>query len=86
MKIKPQGIPSPLHCDPRGFSFFLGRTNIMRIVMRIGIPRNQDARRARRAGAGCCGDLVRRGHEVWLEKDAGVKSGFKSIRTSPRWA
>src|SRR5678816_1501027 len=23
------------------------------------------------------GDLVRRGHEVWIEKDAGIKSGFK---------
>ena len=23
-----------------------------------------------------CADLVNRGHEVWIEKDAGVKSGF----------
>jgi alanine dehydrogenase len=28
------------------------------------------------------GDLIKRGHEVWLEKDAGIKSGFKDAEYS----
>ena len=45
--------------------------------MRIGIPRETKTLEGRVALVpAACGDLVRRGHEVWLEKDAGVKSGF----------
>ena len=45
--------------------------------MRIGVPKetkNLDGRVALVPAA--AGDLVKRGHEVWLEKDAGIKSGF----------
>lgn len=45
--------------------------------MRIGIPRETKTLEGRVALVpAACGDLVRRGHEVWLEKDAGIKSGF----------
>ena len=45
--------------------------------MRIGIPRETKTLEGRVALVpAACADLVRRGHEVWLEKDAGVKSGF----------
>lgn len=45
--------------------------------MRIGIPRETKTLEGRVALVpAACGDLVRRGHEVWVEKDAGVKSGF----------
>ena len=46
--------------------------------MRIGIPRETKTLEGRVALVpAAAGDLVRRGHEVWIEKDAGVKSGFK---------
>ncbi len=46
--------------------------------MRIGIPRETKTLEGRVALVpAACADLVRRGHEVWLEKDAGVKSGFQ---------
>jgi alanine dehydrogenase len=45
--------------------------------MRIGIPRETKTLEGRVALVpAACADLVRRGHEVWLERDAGVKSGF----------
>lgn len=45
--------------------------------MRIGVPRETKTLEGRVALVpAACADLVRRGHEVWLEKDAGVKSGF----------
>ena len=45
--------------------------------MRIGIPRETKTLEGRVALVpAACGDLVRRGHEVWVEKDAGIKSGF----------
>lgn len=45
--------------------------------MRIGIPRETKTLEGRVALVpAACADLVRRGHEVWIEKDAGVKSGF----------
>ncbi len=45
--------------------------------MRIGIPRETKTLEGRVALVpAACADLVRRGHEVWLEKDGGVKSGF----------
>ena len=46
--------------------------------MRIGIPRETKTLEGRVALVpAAAGDLVRRGHEVWIEKDAGIKSGFK---------
>lgn len=46
--------------------------------MRIGVPRETKTLEGRVALVpAAAGDLVKRGHEVWLEKDAGVKSGFK---------
>ena len=45
--------------------------------MRIGIPRETKTLEGRVALVpAACADLVRRGHEVWIEKDAGLKSGF----------
>ncbi len=45
--------------------------------MRIGIPRETKTLEGRVALVPeACADLVRRGHEVWVEKDAGIKSGF----------
>lgn len=45
--------------------------------MRIGIPRETKTLEGRVALVpAACADLVRRGHEVWLEKDGGIKSGF----------
>lgn len=45
--------------------------------MRIGIPRETKTLEGRVALVpAACADLVRRGHEVWLEKDGGNKSGF----------
>lgn len=45
--------------------------------MRIGIPRETKTLEGRVALVpAACADLVRRGHEVWIEKDAGIKSGF----------
>ncbi|MFC4729274.1 alanine dehydrogenase [Coralloluteibacterium thermophilus] len=45
--------------------------------MRIGIPRETKTLEGRVALVpAACGDLVRRGHEVWIETQAGIKSGF----------
>ncbi len=45
--------------------------------MRIGVPTETKTLEGRVALVpAAAGDLVKRGHEVWLEKDAGVKSGF----------
>ncbi len=46
--------------------------------MRIGVPKETKTLEGRVALVpAAAGDLVNRGHEVWLEKDAGVKSGFR---------
>lgn len=51
--------------------------------MRIGIPRETKTLEGRVALVpAAAGDLVKRGHEVWIEKDAGVKSGFKDVQYS----
>lgn len=45
--------------------------------MKIGIPRETKTLEGRVALIpAACGDLVRQGHEVWVETQAGVKSGF----------
>ena len=45
--------------------------------MRIGVPRETKTLEGRGALVpAAAGDLVKRGHEVWLEKDAGVRSGY----------
>ena len=45
--------------------------------MRIGVPKETKTLEGRVALVpAAAGDLVRRGHEVWVEKDAGIKSGF----------
>ncbi|MGY0612447.1 MULTISPECIES: alanine dehydrogenase [unclassified Luteimonas] len=45
--------------------------------MRIGVPKETKTLEGRVALVpAAAGDLVKRGHDVWLEKDAGVKSGF----------
>lgn len=49
--------------------------------MRIGVPKETKTLEGRVALVpAAAGDLVKRGHEVWLEKDAGVKSGFKDAQ------
>ncbi len=46
--------------------------------MRIGVPRETKTLEGRVALVpAAAGDLVRRGHEVWIEQSAGIKSGFK---------
>jgi alanine dehydrogenase len=46
--------------------------------MRIGVPKETKTLEGRVALVpAAAGDLVKRGHEVWLEKSAGIKSGFK---------
>ena len=46
--------------------------------MRIGVPKETKTLEGRVALVpSAAGDLIKRGHEVWLEKDAGIKSGFK---------
>ncbi|MFL6591619.1 MAG: alanine dehydrogenase [Luteimonas sp.] len=46
--------------------------------MRIGVPKETKTLEGRVALVpAAAGDLVRRGHEVWVERDAGTKSGFK---------
>ena len=46
--------------------------------MRIGVPKETKTLEGRVALVpAAAGDLVNRGHEVWIEKDAGIKSGFK---------
>lgn len=45
--------------------------------MRIGVPRETKTLEGRVALVpAAAGDLVRHGHEVWIERDAGLKSGF----------
>ena len=45
--------------------------------MRIGVPRETKTLEGRVALIpAACADLVRRGHEVWVESQAGIKSGF----------
>jgi len=45
--------------------------------MRIGVPRETKTLEGRVALVpAAAGDLVNRGHEVWIERDAGMKSGF----------
>jgi alanine dehydrogenase len=45
--------------------------------MRIGVPKETKTLEGRVALVpAAAGDLAKRGHEVWLEKDAGIKSGF----------
>ena len=46
--------------------------------MRIGVPKETKTLEGRVALVpAAAGDLVKRGHAVWIEKDAGIKSGFK---------
>ncbi len=46
--------------------------------MRIGIPKETKTLEGRGALVpAAAGDLVNRGHEVWIEQGAGLKSGFK---------
>lgn len=46
--------------------------------MLIGVPKETKTLEGRVALVpAAAGDLVKRGHEVWVEKDAGIKSGFK---------
>src|SRR5690606_41936740 len=45
--------------------------------MRIGVPKETKTLEGRVALVpAAAGDLVKRGHEAWLEKGAGTKSGF----------
>ena len=45
--------------------------------MRIGVPKETKTLEGRVALVpAAAGDLVKRGHEVWLEAGAGLKSGF----------
>ena len=47
-------------------------------VMRIGVPKETKTLEGRVALVpAAAGDLVKRGHEVWIERSAGIKSGFK---------
>ena len=49
--------------------------------MRIGIPKETKTLEGRVALVpAAAGDLVKRGHEVWIEKGAGIKSGFKDAQ------
>jgi alanine dehydrogenase len=51
------------------------------VPMRIGIPRETKTLEGRVALVPeACADLVRRGHEVWIESQAGIKSGFADER------
>jgi alanine dehydrogenase len=46
--------------------------------MRIGVPKETKTLEGRVALVpAAAGDLAKRGHEVWLEKDDGIKSGIK---------
>ncbi len=46
--------------------------------MRIGVPRETKTLEGRVALVpAAAGDLIRRGHEVWIESGAGIKSGFR---------
>jgi len=47
-------------------------------TMRIGVPKETKTLEGRVALVpAAAGDLVKRGHEVWLEQGAGLKSGFQ---------
>ena len=49
--------------------------------MRIGVPKETKTLEGRVALVPeAAGDLVTRGHEVWLEAGAGLKSGFSDER------
>ena len=49
--------------------------------MRIGVPKETKTLEGRVALVpAAAGDLIKRGHEVWIEKDAGVKSGFSDAQ------
>ena len=49
--------------------------------MRIGVPKETKTLEGRVALVpAAAGDLVKRGHEVWIEKDAGTKTGFRDER------
>ena len=51
--------------------------------MRIGVPKETKTLEGRVALVPeAAGDLVKRGHEVWIEKEAGIKSGFKDEQYS----
>ncbi|MDQ3495328.1 MAG: alanine dehydrogenase [Pseudomonadota bacterium] len=51
--------------------------------MRIGVPKETKTLEGRVALVpAAAGDLVNRGHEVWLEKGAGLKSGFRDEQYS----
>ena len=51
--------------------------------MRIGVPKETKTLEGRVALVpAAAGDLVKRGHEVWIEKDAGIKSGFNDAHYS----
>src|SRR5690606_37313109 len=48
------------------------------MTMRIGVPRETKTLEGRVALVpAAAGDLVKRGHEVWVEKGAGLLSGFR---------
>jgi len=48
------------------------------VQMRIGVPKETKTLEGRVALVpAAAGDLVKRGHEVWIEHDAGQKSGFR---------
>ena len=49
--------------------------------MRIGVPKETKTLEGRVALVpAAAGDLVRRGHEVWIEQGAGIKSGFSDAQ------
>ena len=51
--------------------------------MRIGVPKETKTLEGRVARVpAAAGDLVKRGLEVWIEKDAGIKSGFSDEQYS----
>src|SRR5690606_22525808 len=57
--------------------FILPRIRGSRKIMRIGVPKETKTLEGRVALVpAAAGDLVKRGHEVWLEQGAGIKSGF----------
>ncbi|HET8819464.1 MAG TPA: alanine dehydrogenase [Xanthomonadaceae bacterium] len=53
--------------------------------MRIGVPKETKTLEGRVALVpAAAGDLVKRGHEVWLEQGAGLKSGFQDAQYTQR--
>src|SRR5690554_8150302 len=60
----------------RGF-FCRSGAHLTETRMRIGVPRETRIMEGRVALVpAAAGDLVRRGHEVWVERGAGQSSGF----------